>query len=62
MLTIEDWLACAVADARKRGLAGLEPLLEALAKATESLRRADDEWQAEQRAAAPADVRRDDRL
>jgi hypothetical protein len=41
MMTIEAWLAAALADADKRGLSDLKPLLESLARATESLRAAD---------------------
>lgn len=41
-MTIEDWLRAACADADRRGLPGLKPLLEALARSTASLRRADD--------------------
>jgi len=38
LVTVEAWLAAAVADAEKRGLPDLKPLLEALAKATAALR------------------------
>jgi hypothetical protein len=37
-MTIESWLEVAVADAERRGLPNLKPLLEALAKATAALR------------------------
>ena len=37
-MTIEDWLAGACADADRRGLADLKPLLESLAEATRALR------------------------
>lgn len=40
-MTIESWLAAAIADAEKRGLAELKPLLEALAASTANLRRAE---------------------
>ena len=40
-MTIEDWLGAACADADKRGLPELKPLLEALARSTANLRRAD---------------------
>ena len=40
---IEDWLRAACEDAAKRGLPQLKSLLEALARSTERLRRADDE-------------------
>ena len=39
-MTIEDWLASACADADRRGLADLKPLLESLAGATKALRSA----------------------
>jgi hypothetical protein len=40
-MTIDDWLHWALADAERRGLPGLKPLLEALARALASLREAD---------------------
>lgn len=40
-MTIADWLAAACADADKRGLSELKPLLESLARSTTALRRAD---------------------
>jgi hypothetical protein len=40
-MTVETWLAGAVADADKRGLPELKPLLETLAKSTAALRRAE---------------------
>ena len=40
-MTVAEWLAYAKADAEKRGFKELIPALEALAKATEQLRRAD---------------------
>jgi hypothetical protein len=40
-MTLDDWLAAAVADAERRGLPELKPLLEALARATAALRAAD---------------------
>jgi hypothetical protein len=39
-MTIADWLAVACADADRRGLADLKPLLVALADATRALREA----------------------
>ncbi len=42
-MKIEDWLRAACADAEQRGLAELKPLLEALARSTANLRRADDQ-------------------
>jgi len=40
-MTIDAWLAAAVADAERRGLAELKPLLEALAHTLRALRDAD---------------------
>ena len=39
--SIDSWLAAACADAERRGLPELKPLLEALARATATLRSAD---------------------
>lgn len=40
-MTIDAWLEAALADADRRGLAELKPLLEALARTTAALRAAD---------------------
>jgi hypothetical protein len=40
-MTIDQWLHSALADADRRGLPALKPVLEALAKATKALRAAD---------------------
>jgi hypothetical protein len=40
-VTVEQWLQVAIADAEKRGLPGLKPILETLARATKALRAAD---------------------
>jgi hypothetical protein len=40
-MTIESWLQMAIADAERRGLPALKPLLEALARSTRALREAD---------------------
>jgi hypothetical protein len=40
-MTIDQWLQSALADADRRGLPALKPILEALAKATKALRTAD---------------------
>ena len=40
-MTVAEWLARAKADAERRGLTDLVPALEGLAKATEALRKAD---------------------
>jgi len=42
-LPLESWKAWAIADARRRGLNDLEPILEALAASTARLRAT--EWQ-----------------
>ena len=39
-MTIDDWLKAAIADAERRGLPELKPLLEGLAQATLLLRSA----------------------
>jgi hypothetical protein len=40
-MTLEQWLQVAIADAERRGLPDLKPILEALARATKALRSAD---------------------
>jgi len=40
-VTIKTWLEAAIQDAERRNLAGLRPLLEALARSTSALRSAD---------------------
>jgi hypothetical protein len=40
-MTIDAWLQAAIADAERRGLPELKPMLEALSRATASLRAAD---------------------
>jgi hypothetical protein len=40
-MTIDAWLTAAIADAERRGLPELKPLLETLARATAALRAAD---------------------
>jgi hypothetical protein len=40
-MRIEEWLAAAIADAERRGLPELKPLLETLARSTQNLRDAD---------------------
>jgi len=37
-MNIDDWLAAAIADAERRGLPELKPLLETLARSTTALR------------------------
>lgn len=46
-MTVQDWLVVAIADAERRGLSALKPILETLAKSTAALREAEH-------AAAPA--------
>ena len=43
-MDVAAWLARASADAEARGLPGLTPLLETLAKSTQALRDADGEF------------------
>ena len=52
-MTIESWLAAAIADAERRGLPDLKPLLETLAASTANLRRAEAEAKGSVPAAAP---------
>ena len=40
-MTIDTWLQAAIADAERRGLPELKPILETLARATKALRAAD---------------------
>ena len=40
-MTVDEWLKLAIADAERRGLAELKPLLEGLAQATRALRAAE---------------------
>jgi hypothetical protein len=40
-MTIDEWLKTATADAERRGLSALKPLLETFAGATKALRAAD---------------------
>ena len=40
-MTIDAWLKAAIADAEKRGLPELTPILEGLAQSTKTLRAAD---------------------
>lgn len=52
---IDAWLASAVADAERRGLPGLKPLLEGLAQSLAALRAADQEHARERDASHPPD-------
>jgi len=40
-MTVDEWLVAAKADADRRGLPAVKPLLEALAQSTAALRTAD---------------------
>jgi hypothetical protein len=40
-MTIDAWLEAAIADAERRGMPELRPILEALARSTRALRAAD---------------------
>ena len=51
---IDDWLASALADAERRGLSELRPLLEGLARSLAGLRAADIELDARERRATDA--------
>jgi hypothetical protein len=62
-MTVDAWLAAAIADAKRRGLPALEPLLETLARSTTALRAADESLRtsgskAPRQPSAPADDRR----
>ena len=50
-MTVDRWLAAAIADAERRGLPELKPLLEGLAASTTALRAA--EWNDRADVAAP---------
>ena len=51
--SIDDWLAAACADAERRGLPELKPLLEALARSTAALRAADESHRSSARPSSP---------
>jgi hypothetical protein len=40
-MTIDSWIEAAIADAERRGIPELRPILEALARSTRALRAAD---------------------
>ncbi|MGE0042071.1 MAG: hypothetical protein AB7H88_04970 [Vicinamibacterales bacterium] len=52
-MTVQEWLEMAQADAVRRGMPELAPILEGLAKATEALRAAD--WNDDAGGQAPRD-------
>ena len=43
-MRVADWLDRVIADAERRGLTGLVPLLQTLARSTDALRAADAEF------------------
>jgi hypothetical protein len=51
--SIDSWLAAACADAERRGLPELKPLLEALARSTAALRAADESHRSSARPSSP---------
>ena len=55
-MNIADWLAAACADADKRGLSELKPLLESLARSTTALRLADEAAAREKNDKPPVDT------
>lgn len=57
-MQVDDWLAAAIADAERRGLPELKPLLETLARSTANLRKADGALRDEEAAAAPDETPR----
>jgi hypothetical protein len=58
-MTIDDWLRFAQADAERRGLPELKPILEGLARATTALRAADFNAHAEPETSSPPANRTD---
>jgi len=52
-MNVAEWLAAAIADAERRGLSELKPMLEALARSTDALHRADEERRTAQQPPAP---------
>jgi hypothetical protein len=52
-MNIDSWLSAAIADAERRGLPELKPLLETLARSTFALRKADDEVRGPEAGAVP---------
>ena len=53
---LEAWLAAACADAERRGLGELKPLLESMAKSSAALRDADTQLDAIEQAHAEAEA------
>jgi hypothetical protein len=50
-MDLDSWLTAAIADARRRGLPELAPLLETMARSTAALRKADEDARREDEAA-----------
>jgi hypothetical protein len=53
-MRVDDWLRAAAADAERRGLPELAPLLETLARSTAALRAADEALRSAEAASPPA--------
>lgn len=60
-MTVDTWLEAACADADRRGLPALKPLLETLARSTATLRRADADTGSTPGTDIPAEETRDSR-
>jgi hypothetical protein len=54
-MTVQSWLAAAIADAERRGIPELKPLLETLARSTEGLREAEAQISARDADAPPGE-------
>jgi hypothetical protein len=54
-MSVDDWLTWAIADAERRRLPDLKPLLEAFARTLRALRNADFNDRADGREPRPAD-------
>ena len=52
-MDVDAWVTSASDDARRRGLEGLPPLLDTLARSTRALRKADEVQRAQTEGAAP---------
>jgi hypothetical protein len=57
-MNVSPWLAAACADAERRGLPELKPLLETLARSTAALRAADEERRSSEGPPVAADPRK----
>lgn len=53
-MTMTQWLEAAIADAERRGLPELKPLLETMARSTTALRKVDEQLRRADRESAPA--------